>query len=72
MRLFGRASVPAIVSAPTPELAPKDVLDSQIKLYALLVEQLQRYNTIIWQFPAALLGVNLVVVTPLASQPGGW
>ncbi len=55
---------------PTPALLPKDMLDSQIKLYSLLVDQLQRYNTIVWQLPTALLALNLVVVGQLANQPG--
>ena len=45
------------------------MLDNQIKLYALLVDQLQRYNTIIWQFPTALFAANVLAVDRLANQP---
>lgn len=32
--------------------------DNQIKLYILLVDQLQKYNSIIWQIPTALIAAN--------------
>jgi len=32
--------------------------DIQIKLYSLLVDQLHKYTSVIWQIPAALLAVN--------------
>ena len=32
--------------------------DTSIKLYSLLVDQLHKYNSVIWQTPAALLAVN--------------
>lgn len=32
--------------------------DTAIKLYSLLVDSLHKYNSVIWQIPAALLAVN--------------
>jgi hypothetical protein len=42
---------PVTPSAPEPT-------EAQIKLYTLLVDQVQKYSTILWQFPTALLAAN--------------
>ena len=40
-----------------------------IKLYALLVDQVQRYNSIFWQAPAALLAANVISLGALTAKP---
>ncbi len=40
-----------------------------IKLYTLLVDQVQRYNSIFWQAPAALLAANVISLGALAAKP---
>lgn len=39
---------------------PEDITmdDSKLKLYNLLVDQIQKYNAIIWQAPTALVAAN--------------
>jgi hypothetical protein len=41
----------------------------QLKLYAMLVEQLHKYVTIFWQFPLALLTVNFFALEKFLSHP---
>lgn len=41
----------------------------RLKLYALLVDQLTKYNSIIWQFPTALLAANALII---AKSIGHW
>jgi hypothetical protein len=67
--LFVSSSTRSSPNEPATVLTRKDELNSQIKLYTLLVDQLQRYNTIIWQFPTALVGLNGLAVVQLAKQP---
>ena len=37
-------------------------IDEQIRLYSLLVDQLQRYNSLIWQIPTGLLVANVLAI----------
>jgi hypothetical protein len=48
------------------ETKPDDI---QLKLYAMLVEQLHKYVTIFWQFPLALLTVNFFALEKFLSHP---
>ena len=43
--------------------------DSQLKLYGLLVDQLQKYNSLIWQVPTALVAANIFALDKLAGRP---
>jgi hypothetical protein len=43
--------------------------DNQIKLYSLLIDQLTKYNTIIWQVPIALFGANILVFDKASTKP---
>ena len=43
--------------------------DNQIKLYALLVDQIQKYNSIIWQVPTALIAANFFAIDRFSSNP---
>ena len=43
--------------------------DNQIKLYALLVDQMQKYNSIIWQVPTALIAANFFAIDKFISNP---
>lgn len=43
--------------------------DSQLKLYGLLVDQLQKYNSIIWQAPTALVAANILALDRLEAHP---
>ncbi|MFA6922210.1 MAG: hypothetical protein WC216_10225 [Gallionella sp.] len=47
----------------------KKIDDTQLKLYAMLVDQLQKYTTIFWQFPTALLAANAFVLDKFLAQP---
>lgn len=47
----------------------KKIDDTQLKLYAMLVDQLQKYTTILWQFPTALLAANAFVLDKFLVQP---
>lgn len=44
-------------------------LENKIKLYNLLVDQIQKYNTILWQFPALLSAANFVILPQLLKYP---
>lgn len=44
-------------------------VDNQIKLYGFLVDQLTKYNTIIWQIPTALFVANILVLDKMISTP---
>jgi hypothetical protein len=41
--------------------------EDRIKIYGLLVDQIQKYNTIIWQAPTALIVANFVVLIKFDS-----
>ena len=43
--------------------------DTQVKLYALLVDQHQKHATIIWQFPTALLAANAFALDKFQAHP---
>ena len=43
--------------------------DNHIKLYTALVDQLQKYNTIIWQGPTALIVANFFALDKFSSNP---
>lgn len=43
--------------------------DNQVKLYSVLVDQLQKYNTIIWQIPTAIMAANVLALDKLSSTP---
>lgn len=43
--------------------------DDEIKLYLALVDQIQKYNTILWQAPTALVAANLFARDRLAAEP---
>lgn len=40
-----------------------------VKLYTALVDQLQRYNTVIWQAPTALLAANVLALDKFRAVP---
>ena len=44
-------------------------IEEQIKLYALMVDQLHKHNTTIWQFPTAILAVNVLALPHIQSLP---
>lgn len=48
---------------------PSITEDNQIKLYSILVDQLTKYNTIIWQIPTALFAANILVLEKMISKP---
>ncbi len=41
----------------------------QIRLYSLLVDQIQKYNTIFWQFPTAIAAVNFLALHNFSLNP---
>lgn len=41
----------------------------KIKLYSLLIDQIQKYNTILWQFPTALVAANFFAINNLLKYP---
>ena len=43
--------------------------DNLIKLYAILIDQLQSYNNLIWQIPAALVVANFVALDSSDYNP---
>lgn len=43
-------------------------VENEIKLYSLLVDELFRHQTNIWQIPTALISVNLVAIYNFQSQ----
>jgi hypothetical protein len=43
--------------------------DNQLKLYAMLVEQLHKYVTVFWQFPLALLAANFLALDKFLCHP---
>jgi hypothetical protein len=47
----------------------KEDQDNRIKLYNILVEQLQKYNTVIWQIPTALVAANFLAIDKFLSRP---
>ena len=46
----------------------KAIDENQIKLYGILVDQLQKYNTIIWQIPTALVAANFLAIDKFHSN----
>ncbi len=61
------ALAPAAVG--TPPGATSQPAETELKLYFALVDQLQRYNSIIWQAPTALLAANILAVERFRSFP---
>lgn len=52
------------------ELNDNEELDSNlIELYSLLIDQLQKYNSILWQFPIAIMAANTFALDKLLEQP---
>jgi hypothetical protein len=45
------------------------ITDTQLKLYQLLVDQLQKHSTILWQFPTALLAANAFALDKFFMRP---
>lgn len=43
--------------------------ENKISLYACLVDQLQKYNSIIWQAPTALLAANAFAIDKWSTNP---
>ena len=43
--------------------------DTQLKVYTMLVDQIQKYNTILWQFPAAVLAANFLALDKFSPRP---
>ena len=43
--------------------------DNQINLYLALVDQIQKYNSIVWQAPTALLAANILALDKFSSNP---
>jgi hypothetical protein len=44
-------------------------IDYILKLYAIYSDDLQRYNTLIWQFPTALVTFNILAINYFISRP---
>jgi hypothetical protein len=53
----------------TPMLPNDPHIEVKLKLYGLLIDQLQKYNSILWQAPAALLVANILALDRLAGKP---
>ena len=51
-------------------MADSDNAENKIKLYIGLVDQVQKYSAIFWQFPTALLATNLFAFEKFVSHPG--
>jgi hypothetical protein len=52
------------------KMPPNDPhLDVKLKLYGLLIDQFQKYNTILWQAPAALVAANTFALDRLRDKP---
>ena len=49
--------------------APAKLDDTELKLYTLLVDQVQKYSTIVWQFPTALLAANTFAIDKFLQIP---
>ena len=47
----------------------KNTADNQIKLYGFLIDQLSKYNAIIWQAPTALFAANILALDKMSSKP---
>ena len=45
-------------------------IETRLKFYQLLVDQLQKYNTILWQFPATILAANVFALDKFLQHPG--
>lgn len=43
--------------------------DNILKLYEIYSSNLQKYNTIIWQFPTALVSVNILAINFFIDKP---
>lgn len=44
-------------------------VDHILKLYEIYSNDLKKYTTIIWQFPTALVGVNILAIDHLMDKP---
>ena len=60
--LYIHAGGEEMIDSPKPD-------DNQIKLYTLLVDQIQKYNSIIWQVPTALIAANFFAIDKFISYP---
>lgn len=47
----------------------KEPSETAIKLYSLLVDQIQKHTTVLWQFPVALLAADAFALDKLAEKP---
>lgn len=47
----------------------KNNIDNILKLYGIYLNDLKKYNTIIWQFPTALVTVNILAINYLLDKP---
>jgi hypothetical protein len=43
--------------------------ENKMILYGFLIDQLTRYNTIIWQIPTALFAANILVIDKMINRP---
>lgn len=44
-------------------------MDEQLRLYSLLIDQIQKYNSIVWQIPTALLVADVLALQQLEARP---
>ncbi len=44
-------------------------VDNILKLYEIYSNDLQKYNTTIWQFPTALITVNIIAINSFMNKP---
>jgi hypothetical protein len=56
------------MSEETEQKSQSSQVDNELKLYSLLVDQILRYQTIIWQIPTALVVANFLAIDKLANQ----
>jgi len=56
---------------PWPESVMPDepTFDERARLYSLLIDQLQRYNSIVWQVPTALMAADVIALQQLQDRP---
>lgn len=62
-------STPSPIQTDSPSVPGPQAIEMEQKLYALLVDQLTKYNTIIWQFPTALLAANAFAIDKAHDKP---
>lgn len=54
---------------PAPASGPPEPEKNDLDLYKLLVDQIQKYSTIVWQFPTALFAANTLAVDKFLKSP---